>query len=117
MIFEMIGFIGLIILALVYFSKDNGLLGLFASILILVLGFWIQASGIQIQTGQISITNTNSTTTNSSTVSFENQTISGAYVDIPTTPFTSITDMLGISFILLGIYGLAFYVVKMMNMR
>lgn len=130
MILEMLVLMGLIIFVLLLFAEltSQSILGVFASVLMLISAFWILTTGITYQTGQTEITAQTSEIEehiisepshgllnetqhiNGTTILSENKTKINTYSPIPTTPFIKMDFLLGFSLLLLAIYALVRYI-------
>jgi len=130
MYLEIIAFIGAIVLILVFFAETKKpILGLAASFILFILGYWVFTDGIQMQTGEslaetitlsgnstissTEVVSGNDTTTTGSTSFSENKTLFGnstkIYEDIPATSITPLHEFLGVVFMLLSIFGMFNY--------
>jgi len=125
--FEIFAFFGILILILVVLAEmhKRPLLGLVASFFLLILGYWVWAEGIWMQSGATALvqldlhqdqnrTGTTGNSTTSTTVSGEyvatNASVSVAptYAEI-TSPSFSMRYLLGFTFVLLALVGLWSY--------
>ena len=133
MLLELAGGYTLFLLALFvyaeYFKKPA--LALIASILIFPLGAWVLGDGLQIESGVLIaysgnntmvgenhalLSNTTSDSTYNETVLMaQNETTTLLYEDIPTTPYISFTELIGLLCFLLGLYSMFHYALKMLD--
>lgn len=115
MLLELFGFLGLIIGILVIIAEQKKpVCGIFASVLLLVTAYWCLADGIQIKSGETQTSQDNGTSiigvNTTSLFMNSSATSQNVYVDIPSLPFIEMSALLGLLFILLGIYGVFHYV-------
>lgn len=124
-IFALFGGIILLLFLFAEFTRQS-ILGVFASVLMLILSFWILTEGLYYQTGTsqfgtditAQIENTTANNTNNITLTNTIKTISlsrnmttiNTYAPIPTTRFIKLDFLLGFSMLLLAIYSLFRYV-------
>lgn len=101
-----------IILALIAIGEsiNQPVLGLVGSILLLIAGFWLLNTNIEIVSGQ-AITTSQTLTTDvfNTTIISYNQTASLQRINLPPTPYVKFEWLLGITSILLAIYGIFRY--------
>lgn len=131
MIFELVGFIGIITLVLIALSEQSKtpVIGIAGSILLLILGFSILIDGIEIKTGETQITtggitttgtelavaDDNETTTTINLIADNNETTTTTYTySEPTVDIggNNLIDALGILFIILSIVGILRYSIE-----
>jgi len=120
MLLELAGFLFGVFVVLIFFAKftARATFGIFAGVLLLVLGLWIYVDGIQIPSGTLTHSQETGLTilscgdTNCSTNTSMNETLSisktinetTTYQNIPTTPYMPANQVIGLLFILLSIY-------------
>ena len=115
------GFFGILILVLFVFAETNGkkILGVFASLLMLMLGVWCISDAITFETGNTLLgTNTQvkttisaggNTTTNS--ITSLNQTTNSTYTAAPAPSFSPLqfSGLIALVLLLLSLFGLLHY--------
>lgn len=144
MLLEVIGFVGAVIVLLFFFAEQRKpFLGFSASIMLMVLSFWILADGIQVRSGELktianlenmtgnSTAQTNgvntvvagiitayTATTTEDVESLTNitgtETLQYAYTDVPVTPFAETHQFIGLMLLLISLYGMFHYVATFM---
>lgn len=129
MLLELAGGFALIIFSIMafaeYFRKPG--LAIIASVLLFPLGGWILGDGLQMKTGEL-LSNEGNITETSTSFADINLTITNStykeetqstnqYEDLPTTPYISFTELVGLLCFLLGIYTTSHYAVRAWGAR
>jgi hypothetical protein len=144
LILEAIGLVGITAVIMYLFAEtQKPIAGIFASILLMILSFWILTSGVQIQTGETHFdtnvglelgtangTDNGSTTASGSTSTFNqgmrtnittatsgttNSTVNNQYGDIPSTPIAPVPQTLGMVLLLFSLYTFFYYLFATIN--
>ena len=119
------GFFGIIILVLFVFAETNGkkILGVFASLLMLMLGVWCISDAISFETGStltgtntkvltsLAISDANSTNTTTNSITTLNQTTNSTYTAAPAPSFSPLpfSGLIALILLLLSLFGLLHY--------
>lgn len=119
---ENIGLFSLLIILLytgTYMSQIK-VLGVFASMLLLIMGIWIAIDGVYMKTGELVGANSGMAPGNltNGTVSWSNQTSTDLYspIEIPVTaPYATFGNVVGLALILLSMYGMIHYGMKVIS--
>ena len=126
MLLELLGFYGLMLLAMFFLAEYCKAypVGIIASVLMILLGLGVMTDGIQIQNGistetfSDDYTNATMTVESNDTTTTESYTFSSVYEDSFDT-YSDITEgtlninILGITLCLLGMYGMWLFLMKM----
>lgn len=119
MLIELVVFISVIILALIFIAQMARMLalGLMAGAMFLILAAWIYGvpgnSGIQMNVGQQVLKN--STFDNSTGITLSNETITPIQANIPTTPYVDMQNILAFIFLLCGLSTIVYYSIEVMQ--
>lgn len=117
---ENIGLFALLIVLLLIgtYLSNIKILGVFASMLLLIMGIWIAVDGVYIKTGELtggqSGVFTNNTT--NSTTTWTNQTATNLYskIEIPNLiPSATFGSIVGLACILISMYGMLYFGMKL----
>jgi hypothetical protein len=114
MLIELVAFVGLIIIAIVFIAEGgkHAPLGLVGATILLILGFWVMTDGIQYQISVSALANSTIIPIDNTTfMTVTTQTTTPIYEDIPEFPYLDIgtSVFIGLAFILLAIYGVIHY--------
>lgn len=119
---EIITFFGILTLILFIFAElgKHKIIGVMASLLLLMLGLWVAADNITFNTGSTSVVSETNTATVSGNITTtdisKNETITFTHapIIIPYTP-VAFNTLLAMVLIFVGLYGMVFYALNLLR--